>query len=149
MQEGTFSKTAHRVAIRRAAHQLLDQPRVLDDPLALRIIGSEAEAALRSNPREDHAFSRAFRAFMAVRSRFAEDELGRAVAHGVRQYVVLGAGLDTFAYRNAYPDLRVYEVDHPATQAWKREQLHAASIPIPQSLTFVPIDFERQTLAQG
>jgi methyltransferase (TIGR00027 family) len=149
MQEGKFSRTAHRVAIRRAAHQLLDQPRVLDDPLALRIIGSEAAEALRCNPKEDHAFSRAFRAFMAARSRYAEDELGRAVANGVTQYVVLGAGLDTFAYRNPFHGLRVFEVDHPATQAWKREQLRAAGIPISQSLTFVPIDFEQQTLADG
>jgi methyltransferase (TIGR00027 family) len=149
MQEGKFSRTAQRVAVRRAAHQLLDQPRVLDDPLALRIIGSEAEEALRSDPKEDHAFSRAFRAFMAARSRYAEDELARAFAHGVTQYVVLGAGLDTFAYRNPHGDLRVFEVDHPATQAWKREQLQAASIAIPSSLTFVPIDFEQQTLAEG
>jgi methyltransferase (TIGR00027 family) len=149
MQEGKFSRTAQRVAIRRAAHQLLDQPRVLDDPLALRIIGVEAADALRSNPKEDHAFSRAFRAFMAARSRYAEDELARAVAHGVGQYVVLGAGLDTFAYRNPHAGLRVFEVDHPDTQAWKREQLQAAGIAIPPSLTFVPIDFEKQTLADG
>jgi methyltransferase (TIGR00027 family) len=149
MQEGKFSRTAHRVAIRRAAHQLVDQPRVLDDPLALLIIGSEAAEALRSNPKEDHSFSRPFRAFMAARSRYAEDELGRAVGQGVTQYVVLGAGLDTFAYRNPHPGLRVFEVDHPATQAWKREQLQAAAIPIPSSLTFVPVDFEKQTLADG
>jgi len=149
VQQGKFSRTAHRVAIRRAAHQLLDQPKVLDDPLALRIIGPLAAADLQSNPKEHHAFSRAFRAFMAARSRYAEDELAHAVAHGVGQYVVLGAGLDTFAYRNPYPGLRVFEVDHPATQAWKREQLHAAEIPVPPTLTFVPIDFEHQTLADG
>jgi methyltransferase (TIGR00027 family) len=148
MQEGTFSRTAERVAIRRAAHQLLDHPQVLEDPLALRIIGAAAEGALRSNPKEHHAFSRAFRAFMAARSRFAEDELACAFAHGVRQYVVLGAGLDTFAYRNPHAGLRVFEVDHPATQDWKRQQLHAAGIAIPPSLTFVPVDFERQTLAE-
>jgi methyltransferase (TIGR00027 family) len=149
MQEGKFSKTANRVAIRRAAHQLLDQPKVLDDPLALRIIGSEAAHDLRSNPKEQHAFSRAFRAFMAARSRYAEDELARAVAQGVRQYVILGAGLDTFAYRSPHSGLRVFEVDHPSTQAWKREQLQAAGITIPLSLTFVHIDFEQQTLAGG
>ncbi|MFZ0818017.1 MAG: class I SAM-dependent methyltransferase [Candidatus Sulfotelmatobacter sp.] len=149
MQEGTFSKTAQRVAIRRAAHQLLDEPRVLDDPLALRIIGFDAERELRSDPKEHHAFSRAFRAFMAARSRYAEDELARAVGHGVTQYVVLGAGLDTFAYRNPHAGLRVFEVDHPATQSWKREQLQAAGIAIPRSLTFVPVDFEQQTLADG
>lgn len=147
MQQGSFSRTAERVAIRRAAHQLLDRPLVLDDPLALRIIGQDAEQSLRSDPKEHHAFSRAFRAFMAVRSRFAEDELARAFASGIRQYVVLGAGLDTFAYRNPHPGLRVFEVDHPATQVWKREKLRAAKITIPESLTFVPVDFERQSLA--
>ena len=86
---------------------------------------------------------------MAARSRYAEDELACAVARGVRQYVVLGAGLDTFAYRNPHAGLRVFEVDHPATQAWKREQLEAAGIVIPGGLTFVPVDFERQTLAEG
>jgi methyltransferase (TIGR00027 family) len=149
MQEGKFSRTAQRVAIRRAAHQLLDEPKVLDDPLALRIIGSEAAVALRSDPKEHHAFSRAFRAFMAARSRFAEDELARAVEDRVTQYVILGAGLDTFAYRNPHPGLRVFEIDHPATQAWKREQLQSAGIPIPPSLTFVPVDFEHQTLANA
>src|SRR3984957_670677 len=149
MQEGKFSRTAQRVAIRRAAHQLLDQPRVLDDPLALRIIGADAAAELRSNPKEHPAFARAFRAFMVARSRFAEDELASAYARGVRQYVVLGAGLDTFAYRNPHAELRVFEVDHPATQAWKREQLLAAEIAIPSSLTFVPVDFEQQTLGAG
>jgi methyltransferase (TIGR00027 family) len=149
MQEGKFSRTAQRVAIRRAAHQLLDDPKVLDDPLALRIIGSEAAAALRTDPKEHHAFSRAFRAFMAARSRFAEDELARAVEDRVTQFVILGAGLDTFAYRNPHPGLRVFEIDHPATQAWKREQLQEAGIPIPPSLTFVPVDFEHQTLAHA
>src|SRR5580700_6523867 len=149
MQEGKFSRTAQRVAIRRAAHQLLDEPKVLDDPLALRIIGTEAAAALRSDPKEDHVFARAFRAFMAARSRYAEDELARAVEVGVTQYVILGAGLDTFAYRNPHPGLRVFEIDHPATQTWKREQLQSAGIAVPVGLTFVPVDFEGQTLADG
>ncbi len=147
MQEGQFSRTANAVALRRAAHQLLDDPRVLDDPLALRIIGAEAAEELRSSPRENRNFSRAFRAFMAARSRYAEDQIAQAVAHGVRQCVVLGAGLDTFAFRNPHPGLHVFEVDHPATQAWKREQLRAAEITIPPSLTFVPVDFERKILA--
>ena len=147
MQEGQFSRTAHAVALRRAAHQLLDDPRVLDDPLALRIIGAEAAEELRSSPRENHSFSRAFRAFMAARSRYAEDQLAHAVARGVNQCVVLGAGLDTFACRNPHPCLHVFEVDHPATQAWKRDQLQAAGIAIPPSLTFVPVDFERKILA--
>jgi len=149
MEEGKFSRTAHRVAIRRAAHQLLDQPRVLDDPLAIRIIGADAAEELQSNPKEHPGFSRAFRAFMAVRSRYAEDELARAVGQRVNQYVVLGAGLDTFAYRNPWQSLHVFEVDHPATQAWKHERLNAAAIAIPASVTYVPVDFERQTLSAG
>ena len=86
---------------------------------------------------------------MVARSRYAEDELARAVEHGVEQYVVLGAGLDTFGYRNPHEGVRVFEVDHPDTQSWKQEQLQAAGIPIPSSVTFVSIDFERQTLGAG
>jgi methyltransferase (TIGR00027 family) len=147
LQEGRFSRTAHGVAARRAAHQLFDQPRVLDDPLALPIIGPEAAAKLRSSPRAQSVAARAFRAFMAVRSRYAEDQLATAVKQGVRQYVVLGAGLDTFAYRNPYPGLRVFEVDRPATQDWKRGRLQSAGIAVPQSVAYVPVDFERQQLA--
>jgi methyltransferase (TIGR00027 family) len=136
------------VALRRAAHQILDTPHVLDDPLAVPIVGADA-AQISGDRREQHPFGRAFRAFMAVRSRFAEDELAKAVEHGVGQYVVLGAGLDTFAYRNPHVRLRVFEVDHPATQEWKRGRLLAAGIAIPSALTFVPVDFERQTLRAG
>jgi methyltransferase (TIGR00027 family) len=85
--------------------------------------------------------------FWSVRSRYAEDNLQRAVAAGVRQYVLLGAGLDTFAYRNSYPDLNVFEVDHPATQLWKRGLLARSGITIPASLTYLPIDFETQSLS--
>jgi methyltransferase (TIGR00027 family) len=88
------------------------------------------------------------RAFIAARSRFAEDSLAAAVARGARQYVVLGAGLDTFAHRNPHPGLRVFEVDHPATQAWKQELLAHAALDAPPSLTFVPVDFEHQDLPQ-
>jgi methyltransferase (TIGR00027 family) len=89
------------------------------------------------------------RAFLVMRSRYAEDELARAVARGVDQYVVLGAGLDTFACRNPHRKLRVFEVDHPSTQAWKRSRLTEQSIEVPRSLTFAPVDFEKQTLADG
>ena len=86
---------------------------------------------------------------MAARSRYAEDQLAHAVANSAKQYVVLGAGLDTFACRNPHPGVRVFEVDHPATQTWKRDQLQAADIAIPPTLTFVPLDFEQRTLADG
>jgi methyltransferase (TIGR00027 family) len=86
---------------------------------------------------------------MAVRSRYTEDQLAASVAQGVAQYVVLGAGLDTFAYRNPFPSLRVFEVDFPATQEWKRTMLSDAGIALPSGLTFVPLDFEHQALAEG
>ncbi len=141
-----------RVAMRRAAHQILDRPRVLEDPLAVAIIGPEAAAKLAS---EDHRYGkrigRSIRAFMAARSRYAEDQLALAIARGARKYVILGAGLDTFAYRNPYPKeaLRIFEVDYPATQEWKRQQLAKAAIPIPSSVVHAPVDFERETLADG
>ena len=152
MKEHSPSNTALRVAIRRAEHQLLDEPKVLDDPIALRIIGPEAAAGIRAGSvSRIQRLSPSFRSYMAARSRCAEDELARLAAQGVRQYVVLGAGLDTFAYRNPYQaeGLRVFEVDHPATQAWKREQLRAAGIDIPAETTLVAADFERQTLAEA
>jgi methyltransferase (TIGR00027 family) len=141
-----------RVAVRRAAHQLFDAPMVLDDPVALRIIGKDVASRLTTQADEHRGrIARAFRAFMVVRSRFAEDELARAIGRGVAQYVILGAGLDTFAYRNPYADvaLRVFEVDHPATQEWKRRLLAAAAISVPSTLTYAPVDFEQHTLADG
>lgn len=146
MQAGKPSRTALRVAIRRAAHQIADTPSVLDDPIALRLIGPGYENDME---RAMHPVGRDFRAFMAARSRYAEDHLAQAVSTGVRQYVVLGAGLDTFAYRNPFPHLRVFEVDFPATQEWKRSLLANAAIELPSNLTFVPLDFEHKTLADG
>jgi methyltransferase (TIGR00027 family) len=150
LKQGRFSRTAYKVALRRAAHQLFDQPKILDDPLAVPIIGEEAAAQLSASARErNHAVARAFRAFMVARSRYAEDQLAQAVERGVSQYVVLGAGLDTSAYRSPHGGLQIFEVDHPATQAWKLERLQAAGIAIPASLKFAPVDFEQQTLASG
>lgn len=146
------SLTALRVALRRAAHQLLDHPPVLADPLALPILGPAEAAALRADPtrNETSRIAPFLRAFMAVRARFTEDQLGHLRAQGLRQYVILGAGLDTFAYRVPTPQhpLTVWEVDHPDTQAWKRAQLRAAGIAIPERLRFVAVDFERDDLAE-
>jgi methyltransferase (TIGR00027 family) len=146
METGRASKTAFGVARRRAVHQLLDQPPVLMDPIAVPLLGAHFEF---NHEREMHPFSRAFRAFMATRSRYAEDHLAAAATQGVEQYVVLGAGLDTFAYRNPFAHLRVFEVDFPATQEWKRALLEQAAIPLPAGLTFVPLDFEHKTLSAG
>lgn len=149
MHEAKPSRTALRVASRRAVHQLVDRPVVFEDPLAVRILGSEAHYIHDGISDRQKIVGRPFRAFMAVRSRYAEDELAKARDKGARQYVVLGAGLDTYAYRNPHPDLRVFEVDHPATQEWKRSMLRQAGIPVPSTLSFAPVDFERQTLRAG
>lgn len=148
MHDHRPSRTAFRVAVRRAVHQILDHPKVLDDPFAIAILGEETAFALRAAPDQFERMGSSYaRAFMAVRSRFAEDQLATAVAQGVTQCVLLGAGLDTFAYRNPFANLDVTEVDHPATQAWKRDLLASAGIPIPASLRFVAVDFAKQSLA--
>ena len=137
--------------MRRAAHQLYDQqPLVFADPLALRILPEEARVELRKREEAErsHPFALGMRAFMCARSRFAEDALERAIAGGVRQYVVLGAGLDTYAGRSLHTDLRIFEVDHPATQVWKRHRLEQGGIQVPGSVTFVPVDFEREQLME-
>jgi methyltransferase (TIGR00027 family) len=152
MIETRPSATAQRVALRRAAHQFLDIPKVFDDPVALSIIGEKAAAELRSSVGKLQAGAlRSLRAFLVVRSRFAEDELAAAIARGATQYVILGAGLDTFAYRNPYSEsaLRVFEVDYPATQSWKQRLLAEAGIAIPPSVTYAPVNFEHQTLSDG
>ncbi len=152
MREWRPSATARSVATRRAAHQLLDDPKVFEDPVSIRIIGEEAAAALKADPGQSQRspLSSYLRAFVAARSRFAEDELALAIRRGVRQYVIMGAGLDTFPYRNPYAQglLHVFEVDHPATQAWKRKCLKDARITVPADLAFVPVDFDRQAIEE-
>jgi methyltransferase (TIGR00027 family) len=150
MQPARPSRTALRVALRRAAHQIYDaKPLVLDDPVAVPLLGRTYAEELRRTPvRPDRPFSVALRAFLVARSRYAEDNLARAASRGVLQYVLLGAGLDTFAHRNPHPGLRVFEVDHPATQQWKRDLLDAHRIASPPSLTYAPVDFERQPLPE-
>ena len=147
METGKPSRTAFAAAGHRAAHQLLEGGSLFRDPLALRILGTtdaEVRAAAADPAR------RAMRMFIAMRTRFAEDALAAAVADGTSQVVVLGAGLDTFAYRSPYgAGLRVFEVDYPATQAWKRERLREAGIAVPEWVTYAPVDFERETLAEG
>jgi methyltransferase (TIGR00027 family) len=136
------------VALRRAAHQLYDSPLVFPDPFAVPILGDQYAEALRRTPRRsDRPYSISLRAFLVARSRYAEDALATAVSSGVRQYVLLGAGLDTFAYRNPYPNLRVFELDHPATQQWKLSLLERNGIAIPPTVTYIPADFEHQTLS--
>ena len=149
MIEAQPSKTALRVALRRAAHQIHDaRPLVFEDPLAVRILGPEYTQELQRTPDSaKQPFSAGLRAFMVGRARLAEDTLAAGVQElGVKQYLVLGAGLDTFACRNPYVEVRVFEVDHPATQAWKLQMLAAAKILPSKSATFVAVDFETDSL---
>lgn len=147
------STTAEHVALRRAAHQLIDRPLVLEDPFALQILGEELRDKLEGSlaSYEQTTIVRRRRAFLVARSRFADERLTAALQRGVRQYAVLGAGLDTSVYRvpPQVPPLRMFEVDYPATQAWKQERLSAAGIALPAGLTFAPIDFTQATVTEG
>ncbi len=147
MRSGCPSRTAQFVAVRRAVHQLVDIPPVFDDPLALRILNPDDAAAFAIECSAAYLPPfRCARAYVAARSRYAEDRLAQAIAAGTRQYVILGAGLDTFAYRRPDRGLAIFEVDHPDTQAWKLRHLAGAGIRAPPGLRFVSMDFERQQL---
>ena len=126
MQDGLPSQTARGAAAYRAVHQTLDGGSIFRDPFALRILDDETRAGLDGIAADESL--RPMRLLIAARSRFSEDMLSAAVTRGIRQVVVLGAGLDTFALRNPHAGvgLRVFEVDYPATQAWKRERLKDA-----------------------
>jgi methyltransferase (TIGR00027 family) len=126
---------------------VLEDGRIFRDPLALRMLGDHADAVVADARTTPHRTP--MRIFIAVRHRVAEDALARQVAAGTRQVGVLGAGLDTFAYRNPFADngVRVFEVDHPATQEWKRQTLASTGIPVPDPVTYVPVDFETDDLA--
>ena len=149
------SHTALLCGIARARHQVLDGGEIFRDPLAFDILGPEQAARVhaelqgngpRSRRKDAGSFSQAMRGALVVRSRIAEDTLRDAVADGATQYVLLGAGLDTFALRNQWPQglQRVFEVDHPATQAWKQGLASEAGLTMPSGAAYVPVDFERQ-----
>jgi methyltransferase (TIGR00027 family) len=138
------SRTALGAAAHRAAHQL-DGAHLFADPLAIGIVGED-------NARESHAAAAnaGMRIFIAARSRFAEDTLAESLARGVTQLVLLGAGLDTYAYRGTERDrLQIFEVDHPATQAWKRERLEAIGVAPAANVHYAPVDFENQRIVDG
>ncbi|MEU4693139.1 SAM-dependent methyltransferase [Actinoplanes sp. NPDC023714] len=140
MENGQPSRTAWSAARYRAAHQILETGSIFRDPLAVRILNEPQADLLADAPR------RAMRLFIAARTRFAEDAIAAAVTRGVRELVILGAGLDTYAYRNPHPRLRVTEVDHPDTQAWKRKRLAEAGIEVPEGVRYAGVDFEKESL---
>ncbi|MGH7708049.1 MAG: class I SAM-dependent methyltransferase [Vulcanimicrobiaceae bacterium] len=142
-QTGAPDNTAVRVALWRAIHVQVDPPpHVLEDELGLQLVAPDA--SWRQRPDMDPAFTRTFRAGIVARARFIEDLVTEQSGHGVAQYVILGAGLDTFAQRR--PEmasrLRVFEVDQPGVQAWKRQRLADLGYGIPAWLRLVPVDFE-------
>jgi methyltransferase (TIGR00027 family) len=148
MKPNEPSRMALMVARQRAAHQLLDHGSILDDPFAVKLLGEDEKDVLQFA--NQHPLASIGRLFTAARSRIAEDALLRAVESGVRQIVILGAGLDTFALRNPHGarQIGIYEVDHPVTQAWKHQRLAEAQIALPPWLTFVPDDFERDDVGE-
>ena len=148
MKPNEPSRTALMIARQRAAHQVLDHGSILYDSFATRILREDEKDVLQFA--NQHALASIGRLFTSARSRIAEDALSRAVERGIRQIVILGAGLDTFALRNPHAarQIRIYEVDHPATQAWKCQRLDAAQITLPPWLIFVPVDFERDDVGE-
>jgi methyltransferase (TIGR00027 family) len=153
MEKRGPSRSAVSTATLRAAHYLFDgAPKILSDPFARDFAGFSTDEEVRT-ALDAFAFpdpSR-LRAVFTVRSRYAEDQLSGAIQLGISQYIILGAGLDSFAYRR--PDLiralHVYEVDHPATQSWKRARVRELGIKSPRALHHIPIDFEHETLISG
>jgi methyltransferase (TIGR00027 family) len=152
-QARSASKTALAVAYLRAAHQILDaRPLILEDPVALPLLGNEGRQRIEENKkRYSLPAARGLRSHVVIRSRFAEDRLEEAVARGINTYVILGAGFDTFAYRQPQwaRSLRIIEVDHPESQAAKKARLSKAGIDIPSNVQFADIDFEHETLDEG
>ncbi|MDH7797220.1 MULTISPECIES: class I SAM-dependent methyltransferase [unclassified Beijerinckia] len=135
--------TAVRVALWRALHVEVDAPPpVLVDDIGLKLVAPDA--GWRQRPDMDPQFTRLFRASIVARARFIEDLAIEQAAKGVSQYVILGAGLDTFAQRRPEiaSGLHVFEIDQPGTQAWKRQRLIDCGYGIPNWLHLVPVDFE-------
>jgi methyltransferase (TIGR00027 family) len=152
MDEERPSVTAEGAAVMRALHQTLDdEPKILDDPISPRLVDTHSDfyqSRLKLLELLPAPTRLRLKATFVMRSRFAEDRLAEAATNGLCQYVILGAGLDTFASRQPSwaNSLRIFEVDHPATQQWKRRRLAEAVVSVPENVCFVPIDFEKTSL---
>jgi methyltransferase (TIGR00027 family) len=153
MDEERPSLTAEGAAVMRALHQApLHQPKILNDPISARLVDPLSDfykSRVDLLERLPALTRQRLEATFVMRSRYAEDCLAEAFDKGALQYVLLGAGLDTFAYRQPSwaNSLRIFEVDHPATQRWKRRRLADASVSVPDNVSFVPVDFEKVSLA--
>ena len=149
MLPGQPSRTMLRSAIRRAAHQLLDDPLIFNDPIVIGLVPEASEPAIRDTLDDVGAPDpKLLRYMFAMRSRFAEDRLAQAAARGVRQYVMVGAGLDTFPWRQ--PDfaktMQIFAADHPASLAWTNGRLRQHGLSRPSNLTYVPVNLEERRL---
>jgi methyltransferase (TIGR00027 family) len=147
------SQTAQFAAAHRAYHFMHDHPVILQDTAAGWLLGPPLSAILRV-PLLRWLFWRPLLAkvrpisiFVVVRSRYAEDCLERSISGGCRQYVILGAGLDSWALRHNEPGVTVFELDHPATQQWKEARIRARLGALPSHLVLIPVDFERESIA--
>lgn len=145
------SQTAVFAAQVRAAHAILDQNPIFDDPFAMVLADASEEDIENLFALIPRACARVARVLPNQRARFAEEEVERAVQRGVEQYVILGAGLDSFAWRRAdlMTEIQLFEVDHPATQEWKRQRMTIAGLRRPANLHFVAMDFEIDELQAG
>jgi methyltransferase (TIGR00027 family) len=145
MFPGQASYTMVRTAAWRAAHQILDTPRIFEDPVAVGLVPEASEQAIRDNVDDHHSLLNVLlRAAFVYRSRFTEERLAAAAARGVRQYVIIGAGLDTFPWRQPpfAKDIRIFFVDHPSTLAWSTERFRERGLSTPPNVTFVAADLE-------
>jgi methyltransferase (TIGR00027 family) len=153
MPDHNASQTALGTAYMRAVHQLFDaRPLILDDPVILSLLGPSALQRINDTAEQHRSSGRlALRAHVVLRSRFTEDRLAAAVHRGIMQYVLLGAGFDTFALRQPpwAQALKIFEVDHPGTQAMKRSRLAAAGLKMPEYTFFAEIDLEHESLHDG
>jgi len=144
------SNTAFRAATLRAVHQLIDEePKILNDPIVLRLLDASTLDQIHLNPNRFRTPSmKATRSHIVMRSRYTEDRLAEAVDNGVQQYLMLGAGLDTFSYRQPHwaRVLRIFEVDRSASQRSKRERLALAGIEVPSNVELIACDFETTSL---
>lgn len=146
------SRTALTAAAARAAHLIVDRPPfIFTDSLAAALLGDSADELIRYHCEHgSHPVLATARGQVTCRSRYTEDRIAEAAGRGVGQYVLLGAGLDTFGVRSALGrQLRVFEVDHPATQGWKRRALAAARIPVPPHVAFVAAELGTDSLIDG
>ena len=153
MSNREASRTALATAFMRAAHQILDaKPLVFEDAVAVQLLGKDASQRIsEAAERYQTPGARALRSHIVLRSRYAEDQLQATAQRGISQYVILGAGFDTFVLRQPRwaNDLKIVEVDHPETQSLKYLRIADASLSVPENVTFAGIDFEIESLDEG